>query len=96
MDTPNIESWARLTLSEFLHEINLANIFAGLPDGQDALAHFGREIEQRMTQAARGLSLLDAEQRDEWVVNAATICQRFFAKAEARRAELARKRSAGA
>ena len=82
---------ARLTLLEFLAEINTANVFHNLPNGAAALASFAAEVEHKMREQASGLTTLTAEEREEYAVNAATICQRFFAKAEQRHAAFVRR-----
>lgn len=89
----NIEDSVRLTLHEFLHEVALANTCAGFVDGAQTLARLGADIERGMVNNARGMSGLTDAEREEWRVNAATICQRFFAKAEERRGEIAAART---
>jgi hypothetical protein len=79
---------ARLNLYEFLHEIHLANVFASMPNGQDALAAFGADLVDRMVHRSRVAANLSDEQRAEWAVNAKTVTERLLMRAEARRKDL--------
>ncbi len=91
MREPDDVDWelaARLTLHELLHEIQLANLFASMPNGQHAFAAFGADLVDRMVHRSRASSNLTDAQRAEWAVNAKTVTERLLARAEARRAEI--------
>lgn len=80
---------ARLTLVEFLMEVILARSCATTPGGQQLLADIGAEIKKHMTEAQPRDTGIDPEYLRELQVTLSVLSDRFFARAEERRVQLA-------
>ncbi len=84
----DMELGVRLTLHELLFSVQIAQQAATMPDGARELASFRDAIVERMVNRVRTHEAMTDEQRVEWAVNAKTVTERLFARAEDRRAEI--------
>lgn len=80
---------ARLTLHELLFEVQLAQSCAAAADGQRLLETFRDAILDRLLHRTSFGRVLTEQECEEWTLNARTLTERLFARAESRRSEIA-------
>lgn len=87
LENENIEVAVRLTLHELLWEVFYAQGGAHDPNGQQTLLTAKNGIVELMLKG-RHVGLVTDEQKTEWDINARTITERLFDRAELRRQEI--------